>query len=159
VYEADMAPRQLLAKLADRLEEGQALDVAHRAADLHEHEVDPLPWIGQDEAFDLVRDVGNDLDGGAQIVAAPLLLQDGLVDLARGDVVAPGGVHPGEPLVVAQVQIGLGAVLGDEDFPVLIGTHRAGIDIQIGVELTQADLVATGLQERAKGGGGETFSQ
>ena len=74
------------------LEEGQALDVSDRAADLHQHEVG-VAGVGQDEAFDLVGDVGDHLDGGAQIVATPLLLQDGLVDLAGGDVVALGGRH------------------------------------------------------------------
>ena len=35
-----VAARQLVAELADGLEERQALDVADRAADLHQHEVD-----------------------------------------------------------------------------------------------------------------------
>ena len=33
---------QLVAELADGLEERQALDVANRAADLHQHEIDAL---------------------------------------------------------------------------------------------------------------------
>ena len=37
--------RQLVAELADRLEERQALDVADGAADLHQDEVDPLARI------------------------------------------------------------------------------------------------------------------
>ena len=37
-----MAARQDLAELPDRLEEGQALDVADRAADLDEDEVEAL---------------------------------------------------------------------------------------------------------------------
>jgi len=51
-------------QLADRLEERQALDIAHRAADFHQHEIDPLSRIGQDEAFDLVGDVRDHLHGG-----------------------------------------------------------------------------------------------
>ena len=66
---------------------------------------------------------------------------------------------PGEALVVAQVEIGLGPVVGHEDLAVLIGAHRARIDVEIGVELAQADLVATRLQKRAESGGGEAFSQ
>jgi molybdopterin synthase catalytic subunit len=34
-----IAARQLIAELADRLEERQRLDVAHRAADLAQHEI------------------------------------------------------------------------------------------------------------------------
>ena len=33
---------QVVPELADRLEEGEALDIAHRAAYLHDHDVDPL---------------------------------------------------------------------------------------------------------------------
>ena len=46
----------------------------------------------QDEVLDLVGDVRNHLDGRAEIVAAPLLLDDRRVDLAGGDVVGPGRV-------------------------------------------------------------------
>ena len=42
VDEDGVAARQLVAELADRLEERQALDVADRAADLDQHEVDAL---------------------------------------------------------------------------------------------------------------------
>jgi hypothetical protein len=70
-----------------------------------------------------------------------------------------GGVHAGEPLVVAQVEVGLGAVVGHEDLAVLIRAHRARIDVEIRVELAKADLVASRLQERAESGGRETFSK
>ena len=156
---AGHAPGQLLAQLADGLEEGQALDVAHRAADLDQDEVDALTRIGQDEGLDLVGDVRNDLDRRAQIVAAALLLDDGLVDLAGGDVVPPGGVDPGETLVVAQVEVGLGTVLGHEDLAMLVGAHRPRIDVEVGVELAQANAIAARLEERAECRGGETFSQ
>jgi hypothetical protein len=42
VDEDGLAARQVVAELADRLEERQALDVADRAADLDQHEVDAL---------------------------------------------------------------------------------------------------------------------
>ena len=56
----------------------------------------------------------------------------------------------GEALVVAEVEIGLGAVVGDEHLAVLVRRHRAGIDVEIGVELAQAHVVAARLQQRAK---------
>ena len=106
-----------------------------------------------------VGDVRNDLDGCAQIVAAPLLLEDRRIDAARGDVVGLGRRHAGEAFVVAQVEIGLGPVVGHEDLAVLIRAHRARIDVQIGIELTKANLVAARLQKRAESGGCEAFSQ
>ncbi len=78
--------RQIVAELADRLEERQALDVADRAADLAQHEVEAVVAVA-DEFLDGVGDVRDHLDGGAEIVAAPLLGDDVLVDAAGGDVV------------------------------------------------------------------------
>src|SRR5262249_30587210 len=56
----------------------------------------------------------------------------------------------GEPLVVAEVEVGLRTVVGDEDLAVLVGRHGPGIDIEIGVELAQPYLVAARLQQRAE---------
>ena len=150
--------RQLVAELADRLEERQALDVADRAADLHQHEVVALVAVA-DEVLDGVGDVRDHLDGGAEIVAAPLLGEDVLVDAAGGDVVLLLAGVAGEALVVAEVEIGLGAVVGDEHLAVLVRRHRAGIDVEIGVELAQADLVAARLQQRTECRGGETLAE
>ena len=61
-----------------------------------------------------------------------------------------GGRTPGESLVMAEIEIGLGAVVGDEYLAVLIGRHGAGIDVEIGVELAQPHLVAARLQQRAE---------
>ena len=64
--------RQIVAELADRLEERQALDVADRAADLAQDEIIAFVALA-DEILDGVGDVRHHLDGGAEIVAAPLL--------------------------------------------------------------------------------------
>ena len=82
----DATARQVVAELADRLEERQALDVADRAADLDEHEVDALVAAGH-ELLDGVGDVRDHLHGAAEIGAAPLLGEDVLIDAAGGDVV------------------------------------------------------------------------
>ena len=58
----------------------------------HQHEVDALV-AGGNEFLDGVGDVRDHLHGGAEIVAAPLLGDDVLVDAPGGDVVglaAPG---------------------------------------------------------------------
>ena len=44
----------------------------------------------------------------------------------------------GEALVVAEVEIGLGAVVGDEHFAVLEGAHRARVHVEVGVHLLAA---------------------
>ncbi len=58
--------------------------------------------------------------------------------------------RPGETLVMAEIEIGLGAVVGHKHFAVLIRRHRSGIEVEIGVELAEPDLVAAGLQQRTE---------
>ena len=143
--------RQLVAELADGFEERQAFDVADRAADLDEHEVHAFVAAGH-ELLDGVGDVRNDLHGSAEVIAAAFASQDVLVDAAGGDVVGLARGNAGEALVVAEIEIGLGAVVGDEHLAVLIGAHRSGIDVEIGVELTETDGVPARLQKRTECG-------
>ena len=79
----------VVAHLADRFKKRQRLDVADRAADLDDADVGVARFgDALDVRFDLVGDVRDDLNGRAEIVAAPLLFDDGVVDLAGRDVVA-----------------------------------------------------------------------
>ncbi len=71
----------VLPELTDRLEERQALDVADRAADLDQRDVG-VAGAAADGILDLVGDVRNHLHRAAEVVAAPLLLDHALVDLA-----------------------------------------------------------------------------
>src|SRR5262249_53029437 len=125
---------KIVAELADRLEERQTLDVADGAANLAKNEIIAVVAV-TDELLDGIGDVRDHLDGGAEIVAAPLLGQDLLVDAAGGDVVLAAGGAAGEALVMAEVEVGFRPVVGDEDLAVLVGRHRARVDVQIGVEL------------------------
>ena len=86
-----VAATDVLAHLADGLEERQALDVADGAADLDDDDVRlAVASDALDALLDLVGDVRNDLDGAAQIVAAALLGDDRLVDAPGGDVATAG---------------------------------------------------------------------
>src|SRR5439155_15918254 len=104
----------------------------YRVADLHEGDVhQPLPRDPQNPGLDLVGDVRDDLHGAPEVVAAPFLLDDGVVDLPRGHVVLAVHGHAEEPLVVPHVEVRLGAVVGDGDVPVLVGAHGAGVHVQV----------------------------
>jgi hypothetical protein len=144
--------------LADRFEKRQTLDVAHRAADLHDRDVHALR-DAHDALLDLVGDVRHYLDRTAEVVAAAFLGDDGMVDPAGGVIAFLGQVQGGEPLVVAEVQIGLGAVVRHVDFPVLIGIHGAGIDVDVGVQLEERDFEAAAFEQVPDGGRGEAFPQ
>ncbi len=152
------AARQVVAELPDRLEIRQALDVADRAADLAQHEIEAVVAVA-DEFLDRVGDVRDHLDGGAEIIAAAFLGEDLLIDAPGGDVVLPGGGAAGEALVVAEVEVGLRAVVGDVHLAVLVGRHGAGIDVEIRVELPEPHRESARLQQRAERGGSETLAQ
>ena len=60
---------------------------------------------------------------------------------------------------MAKVEIGLRPVIGHIDFAMLIWRHRAGIDIQIRVELPDADAIAARLQKGGKRCRHKTFAK
>ena len=87
----DVRPADVLAHLADGLEERQRLDVADGPADLDDHDVRiAVAGDAPDALLDLVGDVRDDLDRAAEVVAAALLGDDRLVDAAGGDVARAG---------------------------------------------------------------------
>ena len=99
--EAALRPH-LVRQLPQGLEEGQRLDVADGAADFDQDEVVAV-GLGLDDFLDLVGDVGNDLDGAAEVVAAPFGGDDVGVDPPGRPIVRLGGVDAGEALVVTEV--------------------------------------------------------
>ena len=159
VEEGHVLPAPLGGHLTDGLQEGLGLDVAHGAADLAQHHVHIAGVHGVDPALDLVGDMGDDLDGGAQIVAPALPVEHGPVHLARGHgaVAREALIH--EPLIVAQVQVRLGAVVGDEHLAVLVGAHGPRVYVDIGVKFLVADPQAPLLQKTAQGRGADALAQ
>ncbi len=96
--------------------------------------------------------MGDDLNRAAQIVTAPFLGDDIGIDSTRGHIVRLARRDTREALVMAQIQVRLCPIIGDIAFAMLIGAHRARIDIQIGIQFAQPDLIAPRLQQRAKRG-------
>ena len=64
-----------------------------------------------------------------------------------------------EALVVAEVEVGLAAVVGDEHLAVLERVHRAGVDVDVRVELLHRDPEAPGLEQPTERGGGEALPE
>ncbi len=151
----DLAP-----ELADRLEERLRLDVADRAADLGDDDVGVGDLRdGADARLDLVRDVRDHLHGRAEVLALALAAEHAVPDRAGGVVRGAGEVLVDEPLVVADVEIGLGAVLGDEHLAVLERAHRSRVDVQVRVELLHLHLEAARLQQTAERRGGDSLAE
>ena len=136
------------AELTHGLQERKRLYVAHGAADLGDHEIE-VAAVAEElhAALYLVGDVGYDLHGLAQIVAVALLVDDALVDASGGDIVGPGGLDICKPLVMTQIEVCLVAVDGDVAFSVLIGIESARVDVDVGVEFLNGDLIAAREQQ------------
>src|SRR5712691_3622984 len=150
----------LAAELADRLEERQRLDVADGAPDLADDDVRGCRDGGRADArLDLVRDVRDHLHGRTEELALPLLAQDGVPDRAGGVRRGARQVLVDEALVVADVEIGLGAVLGDEHLTVLERAHRARVDVQVRIELLRLHLEPACLEEPAERGGDDSLAE
>ena len=146
--------------LADGFKERQAFDVADGAADFDDlHVVVILVGHHADAVLDLARDVRDDLHRGAEEVALALLGDHAVVDLAGGGVVQAAHVFVDEALVVAEIEIGFRAVLGDVHLAVLVGIHRPGIDVDVGVELHHRDAQAARLQQPAERGRRDALAQ
>ena len=90
--------------------------------------------------LDLIGDVRNDLHRRAQVVAAALLGDHALVNAPGREIAVARGRRAHEALVMPQVEVGLGAVGGDEHFAVLERTHGAGIHIDVRIQLHHADF-------------------
>src|SRR5207247_6695706 len=102
---------------------------------------------------------GYELGCGGCAAFAALLLADGPVALPGRDVVVPGEVHIEEPLVVAEVQVDLRAVVEDEHLAVLVRIHRPRVDVQVGIDLDRTDLQTLRLQEDADGRGADSLPE
>jgi hypothetical protein len=87
------------------------------------------------------------------------LVDDGAVDPAGRVIAIAAKRGVGEALVMAQVEVGFGAVVEDVNLAVLEGAHGAGIDVDVGVEFLQSDAEAAVLQEHADGGTGEALAE
>src|SRR5436309_2991430 len=154
----DVVLADVLLQLADRFQERQALDVADGPPDLDDDDVLAGADLA-DHGLDLVGDVRDHLHRPPEVVAAPLLRDDRVVDLARGDVVVARDAGGGEPLVVAEVEIRLAAVVGDEDLAVLVGAHRPRVDVDVRVHLLERDPKAPRLEQRAHRCGRESLAE
>ena len=167
VEEEDAVAAEVVAHLAGRLEERQRLDVADRAADLGDDDVgrvgvvDPrgAGRLGAHPRLDLVGDVRDDLHGVAEVLAAPLAGDDPVVDLPGRDVGAALEVDVEEALVVTDVEVGLGAVVGDEHLAVLERVHRAGVDVEVGVELLHRHPQPACPEQVSEAGGREPLAE
>src|SRR5690348_9057335 len=144
--------------LANRFEKRQRFDVADCAANFDEHNIDTFGDLAEC-SLDFVGDLRNHLHGLAEIIPAPFLGDDRFVDTPSGPVMIARQASGGEALVMTKIEIGFGTVIRYEHFPVLIGGHRARIDVQVGIALLEGNAEAATLKQAANGGCCDSFAQ
>ena len=109
--------------------------------------------------FDFVRHVGNYLHRLSEVVASTLLGDDSRVDEPCSRVGVAVKVLVDEPLVMAEIQVRLAAVLGDEDLAMLEGVHRPGVHVYVRVELDHRDPQIPAFEESSQRGRGEALAE
>ena len=148
----------LLPHLADGFQEGQRFNVPNRAANFDDGDVHLLADFLH-RRFDFVGDVRDDLHGFTQVVAPALFGDDLLVDASGGEVVVAREPRMGKAFVMAQIEVGLGSIVGHEDLAMLEGRHGAGINVEVRIKLHQVDLESSTLQQAAHRGGRQALAQ
>ena len=136
-------PAHLCAYLPDSLKEWGGLDIAHGAAYLGDNDVGVgLLAHTVHLVLYLIGDVWDHLNGAAEIVTPSFLVENGPVNLSCGNIGVDGKIFVNKSLVVTQVKVCFGAVVGNEDLAVLIGGHCSGVNVYIGVEFLKSYLVS-----------------
>ncbi len=147
--EKGVAGPTVMTELADGLQKGERLDVPDRAADLDYCHV-CSHGIFHDLGLDLVGDMGNDLHRSAQVVSPTFFLDNGEIDLTGGEIALLGKSSAGVTLVVPEVKVGFGAVIGYEYLAVLKRRHGAGVHVDVGVQLLHSYPQPPRLQQCAQ---------
>ena len=101
----------------------------------------------------------NNLNGIAQILTTTFLGDNRGVHLARRRICSARQVHIQEAFVVADIEVGFRAVFSHENFAVLERVHRAGIDIDVGIELLHDHMQSPRTKESSQAGGGQALAQ
>src|SRR5439155_883865 len=64
-----------------------------------------------------------------------------------------------QAVLLADVEVGFSAVVEHIDFAVLVGAHRAGVDVDVRVELLHPHAEPAPLQQHADAGAGQPLAQ
>jgi len=97
-----------------------------------------------DPVLDFIRHVRNYLYGLAQVLSFAFVVEDRLINLAAGEIVQAGQLAIRKSLVVAKVQVRFGSIVEHVHLAMLVRVHRAGVDVQIRIELLQNHFEAAG---------------
>ena len=164
MHEGNVRAAEVVAHLTGRLQERLGFDVADSAADFRDDDVRTVTigvglCLATHDVLNLVGDMRDDLNRVAQVFAAALLGDHRGIHLAGRRISGARQIHVEEALVVADIQISLRAVLRHEHLAMLEGVHRAGIDVDVGIELLHDHMQSPRSKESTQAGGGQALAQ
>ena len=140
----------IVPELTNGFKKRKRLDVTHCSTDFHNTNIGVrsgkcfclfVKNSGSfcDGIFDFINHMRNHLHSRTQIITGALLANNGVIYLT-GCAVMPAGQHSiCVALIMSQVQICFRAVHGDKNLTMLKWVHGAGINIDVGIKLHQAD--------------------
>ena len=160
VYADEILVRQLPLKLTDRLHERLGLHISHCATHFRDNYIE-LSGLAEEQhpALDLVCDMRYNLYCLPKIGSFPLLVDDRPVDLSGRHIVGLGHMHAQKPLIMTEIQIGLGTVVRHVALSVLVRIQSSRIDVDVGIEFLDGDPKSSGLKKFGQRCGNDTFSQ
>src|SRR3569623_127277 len=77
----------------------------------------------------------------------------------HGEVVDLFHFGADEARVMAEIEIGFGAVVRDEHFTMLERTHRARVHIDVGIQQDESDIEAARFKDRSERSGCDSLTQ
>ncbi len=139
------------AHLAKSFQERQAFNITYRPAHFHQHNFCAGSFRYQpNPAFDFIGNMGNHLNRPAQIIAAAFLADHLSVNLSGGHVAYPVQADVNKTLIMSQVQVRFSAIIQHIHFTMLVRAHRAGVDIDIRIQLLHCNSIASFLQQQTQ---------
>ncbi len=103
--------------------------------------------------------MGNDLNGLTQILTTTLFVDHRIIDAPRGVVAFLAQAYRRITLVVAQIKVGFGPVVGNVNLAVLKGIHGAGINVDVRIQLLESNTQTPAFQQRANRSGSQSLAQ
>ena len=122
--------------LSYSFKEGLGFNISYCAADFCNYHIcvclfaDPV-----NEFLNLVCYMGNNLHGRAEVFSASLFIKYIPVDLTGSQVGVFIQVLVNKALIMTEVKVGFGTVLGYIHLAMLKGAHRSGVNIDVRIQL------------------------
>ncbi len=107
--------------LAYGFDKGKGLNIANATTDFGDNKIVLARFTQQENvAFYFVGNVGNNLNCFSEVFPFAFFCNNVVVNAACSDVISLAGAHVKKTFVVAKVEIGFGAVVGNVAFAVLV---------------------------------------